>query len=57
MVMTYRKKNQILFNLQNKDSPAHTSASRSPGIFNEELQSKIEENAKLHKMVRYYRLM
>jgi len=36
---------------QNKDSPSHHSVPTSPGIFNEELQNKIEENARLHKQV------
>ncbi|XP_052768340.1 protein phosphatase 1 regulatory subunit 21-like [Mya arenaria] len=36
---------------KNKDSPSHHPGPRSPGIFNEELQNKIEENARLHKQV------
>lgn len=34
-----------------KDSPAHSNPPVSPGIFSEELQNKIEENARLHKQV------
>ncbi|KAL4238560.1 hypothetical protein ACF0H5_003267 [Mactra antiquata] len=36
---------------KNKESPSHHVPSTTPGIFNEELQNKIEENARLHKQV------
>ncbi|KAH3853404.1 protein phosphatase 1 regulatory subunit 21-like [Dreissena polymorpha] len=36
---------------KHKDSPTHSTGPRSPGIFNEELQNKIEENARLHRQV------
>ncbi|XP_053375955.1 protein phosphatase 1 regulatory subunit 21-like isoform X1 [Mercenaria mercenaria] len=36
---------------KHKESPSHHAAPVSPGIFSEELQNKIEENARLHQQL------
>lgn len=41
----------FFFSFQTKDSPSHSNPPVSPGIFSEELQNKIEENARLHRQV------
>ena len=43
--------------LQTKESPSYSNPPVSPGIFSEELQNKIEENARLHRQVPYIAIL